>query len=301
MAVTGEFINALNLYYAPITGDSASAYTAGTPVFIAPLGNILSETEYAGEPRYYGGKVYFFSEAEGPTKLTFLIPGLDMKVKAALLGKQYITASKRFADSGKAKAPWVAVGYSSMVADQDGGEHLVLNWFLKGKFAPPKTEAATKTSELDPKTTELEFMAVPTEHEFIVNGVSMPLKNWGADASLDPSITEAAWFAAVQNPNMPTISVTSQPADATKTVGAITGAVSVTASASSGTLTYQWYQAQSADSYAGATPISGATTNSYTIPTNLTAGKYYYFCNLYIAASYVSLSTNIATITVNAA
>ncbi len=300
-AITGEYIDALNLYYALITADNAAAYTAGAPVFLAPLASIASETEYASEPRYYGGKVYFYSESEGPTKLTFQIPGLDAQVRATVLGKKYVAGSKRFADSGKAKAPWLAVGYGSKVADQDGGEHLVLNWFLKGKFAPPKMEAATKTNEVDPKVTELEFTAVPTEHEFTVDGEAMSLKCWGADASLDPSITEATWFAEVQNPNMPTITVSSQPASATKTVGSITGAVSVTAAASSGVLSYQWYRAESADDYTDATPISGATTNSYTLPTSLTAGEYYYFCNMYIAASHVSLSSDIATITVNAA
>ena len=240
--ITGEYINALNLYYALITADTEAAYTAGTPVFLAPLASIASETESTNEPRYYGGKAYFFSEAEGPTKLTFSIPGLDAQTKATILGKKYVAATKRFADNGKAKAPWLAIGFGSEVADEDGGSHLVLDWFLKGKFATPKREAATRTTEIDAKATELEFTAVPTVHEFTVDGQTMPLKSWGADASLDPSITEAAWFAEVQNPNMPTITVSSQPASATKTVGSITGAVSVTAAASSGVLSYQWYR-----------------------------------------------------------
>jgi phi13 family phage major tail protein len=296
--IIGEYIDALNLYYALVTADDAAAYTAGTPVFLAPLASIASETEYANEPRYYGGKVYFYSESEGPTKLTFQIPGLDAQKKATLLGKKYIAGStKRFADSGKAKAPWLAIGYGSKVADQDGGDHLVVNWFLKGKFAPPKVEAATRTTELDPKVTELEFTAVPTEHEFTVDGEGMPLKCWGADAALDPSITESTWFEAVQHPNMPTITVNTQPADDEVTVGAIAGSVSVTADASSGTMTYQWYRAAESDSYDNAVPIGGATASDYALPGDLTAGEHYYFCRISIADAGVTMFTDIATIT----
>ena len=297
MSVTGEYIDALNLYYALISEDSASAYTAGTPVYLAPLASIGSETEITMEPRYYGGKAYFFSESEGPTKLAFQVPGLDAQVRATLLGKKYVSSTKRFADNGKAKAPWVAVGYGSKVADQDGGDHLVLNWFLKGKFSLPKSEAATRTAEVDPKATDLEFLAVPTEHEFTVDGESMSLKCWGADEALDASVTESAWFAAVQNPNLPTITVSAQPADDEVTVGSITESVSVTASASSGTLAYQWYECDANDSYDGAAAISGATSSSYTLPTDLTAGSYFYFCRLSIVASGVTMFTDIAEIT----
>lgn len=291
----GEFIGVSDVYTADVA-DSSSAYTPGTPAKLAPTASIASEPAVSTNIRYYSNKAYYTTMTEGETKLTIVIPGVDIQVAAGLLGKYYNTSTKRMVDTGDANPPWKALGFAT---DVEGGKKYY--WYLKGKFAPFKEEAETKTTDIAPKTISLGFTAVVTEYLFAVNGASKGVKLMAADNRLDASITDATWFGAVVNPNMPTITVSSQPANATKTVGAITGAVSVTASASSGTLSYQWYQATSADGYATATPISGATTNSYTIPTGLAAGSYYYFCAIYIAASSVSLSTNIATITVNAA
>jgi hypothetical protein len=54
----------------------------------------------------------------------------------------------------------------------------------------------------------------------------------------------------------------------------------LTASADSNpemTYTYQWY-ANTSDSNQGGTAISGATNNTFTIPSGLQAGTYYYYC-----------------------
>jgi hypothetical protein len=165
---------------------------------------------------------------------------------------------------------------------------------------PFKTEAATKSADVDAKSTTLEFTALKTEYEYTVNGVVTGVKAVATDSNLDPSVTDATWFGAVQNPNLPTITVSAQPADDTVTVGSITESVSVTAAASSGTLAYQWHAALADDSYVGATEIAGATSASYTLPTDLAAGAYYYFCRISIAASFVTMFTDIATITASA-
>lgn len=97
----------------------------------------------------------------------------------------------------------------------------------------------------------------------------------------------------------PEVTISAQPADASKTAGSISGSVSVTASAASGTLSYQWYEADGTDK-SGAKRIAGATSASMTIPTDLEAGAYYYFCKLSVDGI-PAVETTVATITVAAA
>jgi hypothetical protein len=70
--------------------------------------------------------------------------------------------------------------------------------------------------------------------------------------------------------------ITEQPDDAVVTYGYTEQPVlSVAASASSGTVTYQWYQVRT---ILTATPVSGATGASFTFPAGQAAGTYRYYC-----------------------
>lgn len=94
----------------------------------------------------------------------------------------------------------------------------------------------------------------------------------------------------------PEITITSQPTGKTVTSGSISGALSVTAT-SSAALSYQWYSCADEN---GKSPvkISGATSASYTIPTTLSKGKYYYFVKV-IADGIAGLDSKVAAVTVN--
>jgi len=76
----------------------------------------------------------------------------------------------------------------------------------------------------------------------------------------------------------PEITISSQPQNKNVTEGAISGSISVTAT-SSGTLTYQWYSCTDANG-SNAMKIASATSATYTIPTTLEAGTYYYFAKI---------------------
>lgn len=93
----------------------------------------------------------------------------------------------------------------------------------------------------------------------------------------------------------PTITISAQPQDKTVTEGSISGSLSVTAS-SSATLSYQWYEAES-ESGANAVKIAGATSASFTIPTDLEEGSYYYFVNVKTAGA-SGIKSDVATVTV---
>ena len=99
-----------------------------------------------------------------------------------------------------------------------------------------------------------------------------------------------AWIA-------PAVTISTQPADASKTEGSISGSLSVSASAASGTLSYQWYSCEDTDKN-GAVKVAGATSSSMTIPTTLTAGAYCYFVKLMVDGIEAAEST-VATVTVS--
>ncbi len=94
-----------------------------------------------------------------------------------------------------------------------------------------------------------------------------------------------------------TIAISAQPNDATVTAGAISGSLHVTAAASDGsTLSYQWY-GNTTDSNTGGTLVSGATSASLTLPTDLTEGSYYYYC-VVSASGLTAVTSETAAVTV---
>ena len=93
-----------------------------------------------------------------------------------------------------------------------------------------------------------------------------------------------------------TITVLEQPAEEKAvTFGSITGSLFAEASASFGTLTYQW-KTNSLASTEGASDVAGATTSTLTISNELTADTYYYYCA--ITAKGVTVNTRFAKVVV---
>lgn len=192
----GEFIGVSNVHIAAVTADTASAYTAGTPKYLAPAASVAQEPNVATKARYYDNKAYFTTTTEGETKVTVVLSGLDIKEKAELLGKHYDSTAKRLYDTGSMKeAPWLALGFETQV---EGGT--VYYWFTKGKFAAPKEEAETMTNDITEKTLTLEYTAVVTEHKFTVGSNTVGLKRIAADSRLDTTVTSTGWFTSVPVP-----------------------------------------------------------------------------------------------------
>ena len=98
---------------------------------------------------------------------------------------------------------------------------------------------------------------------------------------------------------VPVITINTQPAaTANVTAGNISGNLTVSANVTAGaTLSYQWYS-NTANSNIGGTVISGATSSSYAILTTLTAGTYYYFCEVRATNGATSVRSNVSTVNV---
>ena len=78
------------------------------------------------------------------------------------------------------------------------------------------------------------------------------------------------------------ITITEQPEAVTNVVfGAITGSLSVEAEVSDGSIPYYHWHVNTTNSYDGSIPIhDNANDATFTIPTDLSAGTYYYFCEV---------------------
>ena len=111
------------------------------------------------------------------------------------------------------------------------------------------------------------------------------------DVFVKKSGLDAVWASV-----SPEITVSQAPASVSKTAGSISGSLSVKATASSGTLTYQWYKCDD-ENKTNAVKIANATAANFTIPTDLTAGKYYYFVKITVDGI-ASVETAVATVTV---
>ena len=102
-------------------------------------------------------------------------------------------------------------------------------------------------------------------------------------------------------PESSAITISTQPTSpAAMTYGTISGSLTVAGTASNNnTVSYQWYK-NTTNSATGGTIIPGATSASYTIPTDLNAGTYYYYCVLK-ATDCDDKASNVATVTVSKA
>ena len=99
----------------------------------------------------------------------------------------------------------------------------------------------------------------------------------------------------------PVISINTQPAASTiVTHGSISGNLLVAASVTEGaTLSYQWYDNITA-STTGGNVIAGETSANFTIPTALNVGEYYYYCVVSATGGAISVTSDLATVTVGA-
>lgn len=92
---------------------------------------------------------------------------------------------------------------------------------------------------------------------------------------------------------------TKAPVAKSVTAGSITGSMDSTATAYTGTPTYQWYS-NATNSNAGGSTVSGATSATLNIPTSLTAGTYYYYCVVTVTG-YRAVPSEVHVVTVSAA
>ena len=194
---------------------------------------------------------------------------------------------------------YVALGYRRKMhgTTSDGRQRFRYVWLFKVLFLPPDDETDTEPEKgvtVQPDQLAGEALALdafaPTNDYW-----RYVYDNWadGASQALDESFFDVVTGVT----NIPTITISAQPESVAVTAGSISGALGVTASASSGVLTYQWMKAGAATNEGGVA-VEGANAASLAIPTDLTAGLHYFYCRLGISGKDVVLRSNVAVVLV---
>jgi len=202
MANEGEYKSKIgldNLYIAEVTADSAAAYTAGTPAWLAPAAEANQEPSTAFQIQYADDQPYDVATSEGETKIGLTITGLDLETLAMITGKVFDGTTGRMYDNGGI-APFMALGFRSK---KSNGAYRYY-WFLKGKFDMPKEAVATLADKPDPKTLDLSFTAIRTVHQWSLGGgVTDSVKRVIGDDDT-AAFDDTGWFTQVQVPGVAT-------------------------------------------------------------------------------------------------
>jgi phi13 family phage major tail protein len=202
MANEGEYKSKIgldSLYVAEVTADSAAAYTAGSPAWLAPAAEASLEPATSFAIQYADDQPYDVATAEGETKIALKITGLDLLRLAFITGKVFDASTGRMYDNGGV-APFMALGFRSK---KSNGSYRYY-WFLKGKFDMPKEAIATLADKPDPKTLDLTFTAIRTVEQWSLGGgVTDSVKRVVGDTDTDAFVA-TGWFTQVQVPGVAT-------------------------------------------------------------------------------------------------
>jgi phi13 family phage major tail protein len=185
-----------SVYIAEVTADSAAAYTADTPEYLAPVAE-LNQAHTVNTANQYADDAPFESiTVEGETVIQITLTGIPLEMKAKLLGREFDPAAGRIYDNPDAVPPYFALSFRSL---KSNGAYRYYQ-YLKGRFAPPNEDAATKGDSPDPKTTQLVYTAIPTIYEFLGVTLTKRRKKIEGDADTD-NFSATGWFTSVQTPN----------------------------------------------------------------------------------------------------
>jgi len=206
-----------SLYIAVVSEDSATAYTVGTPAYLAPVAEMSLEPTTNIETQYADDTVFDVMTSEGETKITLSVTNYDLATMATLLGKAYDVAKGEMYDNN-ATPPYCALGFRSL---KSNGAYRYF-WFYKGRFQTPGEEFTTKGETPEPKAVELVYTGIYTIFNWTVGAVTDPFKSVQGDSDI-ATFVATAWFTTVRQPSYSAPSAlalsTSTPVDDAITIG----------------------------------------------------------------------------------
>lgn len=191
-----EFVGISDIYYSIVT-DSATGYSATTPVLLAPAASIVNTPNVTSKPTYYSNDAANLYISEGTTEVKMVVPNLPASQMATLLGKYFDDSTGRMYDDGTPNPPKVAIGFKF----NKGDDNFRYYWYLKGNCYGGAEEGATKTEDIDIKTYELTFTALSTTYKFTLPDASVSSQKRTIADDTDAAFTGGdVWFSQVQTP-----------------------------------------------------------------------------------------------------
>lgn len=169
-----------NFYYAPISEDTDSATTYGTP---KKIGNAVSVdiNPTVQKASLYGDDMAV-ATATGLGEITLSLETTDIPLadQAVLLGATYDSVNNTIISKSSDVAPYVGLAFES--EKHDGGIRCVK--LLKGKFSPSQETINTKGEQLQYQVPKIDGTFVARQSD----GAWKQIKDFAAGAST------AAWY-----------------------------------------------------------------------------------------------------------
>ena len=189
-----EYRGVSNAVYAEITKDDAEGFTTGAVKDFTGVSEIGKTTESSNETHYYDNLPAIIIDSVGSDEISINASGIPFDVLAEITG-QYYDATNGLLVEQEGTPKYFAFGY---ITDKTDGTK-VLVWRLKGKFSIPGQTSATKDDGTDANGQERTFTGISTTHKFTAN--NKPAKAVNIDTSVNQTMSESAFFAAVQTPD----------------------------------------------------------------------------------------------------
>lgn len=277
-----------DLCYAKITSDTASATVYGDVVSVADAIDAVITPTVNTDVIYADDGASESVSSFGDINISIEQKAISTAVQADWFGHTRDAKGMLVKGASDVASP-IALGFRTQMAN---GKY-AYKWLLK--VIPQLSEETFHTKEAGSTTFQ-------TRKVTLMGYARLSDGNWeygivDGEAGADSTVI-ANWFNGV--PALATggiIAITGQPTDATVTAGSITGTLDVTATITTGTLLYQWYS-NTLFSNVGGTAIAAAVAASFTIPTTLIAGTYYYYC-VVSSVGAVSVVSNAASVEVS--
>lgn len=189
-----EYRGVSNAVYAEVTKDDATEITFGTVKDFTGVSEIGKTTDSSNETHYYDNLPAIIIDSVGSDEISINASGIPFDVLAEVTGQYYDSTTGMLVEQ-EGVQKYFAFGY---ITDKTDGTK-VLVWRLKGKFSIPGVTSATKDDGTDANGQELTFTGISTTHKF--TATNKPAKAVNIDTSVNQTMTESAFFAAVQTPD----------------------------------------------------------------------------------------------------
>lgn len=189
-----EYRGVSNAVYAEVLVDTAETFSTGSVKDFTGVSEIGKTTDSSNETHYYDNLPAIIIDSVGSDEISVNASGIPFDVLAEITA-QYYDATNGLLVEQEGTPKYFAFGY--ITEKTDGSKVLV--WRLKGKFSIPGVTAATKDDGTDANGQEITYTGISTTHKFTTT--NKPARAVNIDTSVNQTMSESAFFAAVQTPD----------------------------------------------------------------------------------------------------
>jgi phi13 family phage major tail protein len=170
-------------HYAVVTEAEDGTFTYGVPVPF-PGATALALTPKGESADFYADNILYFTAASNQGyDGTFTVANITESFRKDVLGEELDDTDKVLAEKSSAKPKKIA-----LLFEFDGDKKATRHALLNCSVARPGVNSSTKSTSIEPGTTELTFVAAPRPEDEIVK--------FSTTADTTPAVYEA-WYTAV--------------------------------------------------------------------------------------------------------